>query len=303
MKTKITTVTVGIPAHNEEKNIGKLLKSVLNQTQSVFRLDKIIIASDGSTDDTVKIVNNIKNPLISVIDDSERKGKSYKLNQIINNTNSDVLVILDADILIQDKLFADKLIKPIIESEADLTSAAIEELEPKTFIQKILKASMLLKKNIFENFKGGNNLYTCHGRARAFSRKLYSSINFEDTIADDAFSYLFCKANNFKYFFIKEAKVFYKLPETLEDHEKQSTRFFKSLKILSYKFKHEDLKSEYNIPYKLSITVLLKFALKYPIILLYFPIVLQNKIKSAFVNFHSTKWEIAKSSKLIDPTI
>ena len=266
-------------------------------------MDKIIVASDGSTDETKRIVKYIKNPLISVIDGSERKGKSYRLNQIVNNTNSNVLVILDADILIQDKLFTEKLIKPIIESEADLTSAAIEELEPKTFIQKILKASMLLKKNIFENFKGGINIYTCHGRARAFSRKLFSSINFEDTIADDAFSYLFCKANNFKYFFVKDAKIFYKLPETLRDHEKQSTRFFKSANNLSYKFKQEELKSEYNLPHKLVFIELLKFAVKYPIILLYFPIVLQNKIKSAFVNFHSPKWEIAKSSKLIEPTI
>lgn len=300
MKNQRTTVTIGIPAFNEEKNIGTLLQSVLNQTQSKYRVDKIIVVSDGSTDRTEIIVKNIKSHSIKLIDGLERKGKPNRLNQIIESINSDILAILDADILIKDNFFLERLIKPILEYGVDLTSAAIEELEPKTLIQKILKSSMVLKKNIFENFREGYNLYTCHGRARAFSRRLYKSINFKDTVADDAFSYLFCKTNNYKYFFAGEAKVFYKLPETLEDHEKQSTRFFKSFQNLSYKFKKEFLISEYKIPRILVFKEVLKTALKYPIILLYFPIYFHNKIRSVFVNFQSTKWEIAHSSKLLD---
>jgi len=303
MKNKIITVTIGIPAYNEEKNIGNLLFSILNQTQSVYSVDKIIVASDGSTDETVRIVKNIRNPLVKVIENSERKGKPHRLNQLIKNTNSDVLVILDADILLQDQLFLEKLIKPIIKYGAELTSAAIEELEPKTFIQKILKASMGFKKNIFENYNRGNNLYTCHGRARAFSRKLYDSIDFGNIVADDAFSYLFCKIKNYKYYFAKDAKIFYKLPETFADHEKQSVRFFKAYRDLSYRFSSKIIKSEYYISKNIVIHSLLQTVYKHPIILLYFPLASYIKIKSLFVNSQTPKWNISKSSKLIEPNL
>ena len=149
MKTK-PTVTVGIPAYNEEKNIGNLLLELLNQKQSIFELEKVIVVSDGSTDGTVAKVKIIKNPQVMVIDNLERKGKPYRLNQLFENSKSDTLVILDADTLLQDKLFLEKLMKPVIKQKADLTSAGIEELEPKTFIQKMLKASMDFKKFIFE---------------------------------------------------------------------------------------------------------------------------------------------------------
>ena len=296
MKTK-PTVTVGIPAYNEEKNIGNLLLELLNQKQSIFELEKVIVVSDGSTDGTVAKVKIIKNPQVMVIDNLERKGKPYRLNQLFENSKSDTLVILDADTLLQDKLFLESLVKPIIEHKADLTSAAIEELEPKTFIQKMLKASMAFKKYIFERYREGNNLYTCHGRARAFSRRLYSSIQFTDTIADDAFSYLFCKAKKYKYYFAKEAKVYYQLPENLVDHEKQSIRFFQSKKDLVRTFGEELVQSEYRLPFILSIQSFAKTLVSYPFIVPYFTTVSWLKIKSSLSTQRTSKWDVAESSK------
>ena len=303
MKNKLTSVTIGIPAYNEEKNIGKFLTELLKQKREHYELEKIIVISDGSNDETVNEVKSCKNSLVSVIDSPERKGKALRLNQLINNTNSDILVILDADVLIQDKLFLERLIKPIVESDADLTSAAIEELEPRSFIQKMLEASMKFKKNIFERYKKGNNLYTCYGRAQAFSRKLYSTINFADMVPDDAFSYLFCKLNNFKYIFTKEAKIFYKLPETLADHEKQSIRFFRAYQGLSYIFPNKILRIEYYLPKKIIVPVLLQSIVNYPILLLYFLIATYIKIKSFFVKLPSAKWDISKSTKLIESNL
>src|SRR3989344_1399036 len=258
MRNKQPTVTVGIPAYNEETNIENLVLEILDQKQSIFELEKVIVVSDGSTDGTVDKVKNIKNPLLKALNNSERKGKPYRLNQLIDKTKSDILVVLDADTFIKDKLFLEKLIKPIIKYEADLTSAAVEELAPKTFIQKMLKASMDFKKFIFTGYREGNNLYTCHGRARAFSRSLYTSIHFGDTIADDAFSYFFCKANNFKYYFAQDVKVYYQLPKTFTDHEKQSIRFFQAKKDLGKVFAKELVQSEYQLPLALTLQSFLR---------------------------------------------
>ena len=55
---KKLTVTIGIPAYNEEKNIGRLLKSLSNQKGDDFTLNEIVVLSDGSTDMTNEIVHS-----------------------------------------------------------------------------------------------------------------------------------------------------------------------------------------------------------------------------------------------------
>ena len=54
-------ISVIIPTYNEEKNISKLLYSLLNQSH---KPDEIIISDGGSTDKTVDIINNIKKKMI-----------------------------------------------------------------------------------------------------------------------------------------------------------------------------------------------------------------------------------------------
>ena len=51
MKTPM--VSVIIPTWNRQNTIGKCLESVLNQTYKDY---EIIVADDGSTDETVEIV-------------------------------------------------------------------------------------------------------------------------------------------------------------------------------------------------------------------------------------------------------
>ena len=170
MKNK-STVSIGIPAFNEEANIGFLLKDLLKQNQKNFVFHQIIISSDGSTDKTIETAKKASASFIQkegqeviLIDNKERKGRAVRQNQIMERSASDILVLLDADILIKDKNFIEKIIKPVLNKKADLTSVSVQELPPENFLERILKISMEFKKFIFENYKNGNNLYTCHGR-------------------------------------------------------------------------------------------------------------------------------------------
>lgn len=303
MKNKKKSVTIGIPAYNEEKNISSILLDILKQQQTVFKIEKIIVVSDQSTDDTNKAIGKINSDKITLLINNERKGKSYCLDRIIHNTASDILVFIDADTIINDSYFLDKICDPIIKGVADLTSPIVEELKPVTFVQKILYASMKFKKTIYYSFNNGINVYTCHGRALALSKKLYKLIRFADIVVNDAYSYFFCKYNDFKYVPVTSTSIYYKLPTTFSDHEKQSLRFFKSFHDLSYKFSNKILILEYNIATKSIVYSLLKAIYKYPIILLYFPLAGYLKIKSLFVKVQPAKWDISKSSKLIRPIL
>jgi len=84
MKSKKLTVTIGIPAFNEEANIGFLLKDVLMQKTNSFKLTNILVSSDGSTDKTKFIVEAFKDKRIKLLANIERKGQSYRQNQIMN---------------------------------------------------------------------------------------------------------------------------------------------------------------------------------------------------------------------------
>lgn len=91
MKPKIT---IGIPAFNAGQYIGLAIQSVLGQSFNDFEL---IITDDGSTDNTVEVINSFNDPRIRLITDSCNHGISYRLNQQIELSNGDFFVRMDAD--------------------------------------------------------------------------------------------------------------------------------------------------------------------------------------------------------------
>lgn len=246
---KIVTVTIGIPAFNEESNIGYLLSDLLKQHEKGFVIEKIIVSSDGSSDNTVKIVKGIKSKKISVINNRDRVGAAGRQNQLCQVSSSDYLLLLNADTLILDKNFVHKLVLQAKNNKADLVSANLQELAPMSFFEKILATSMRFKKTAFEAFNQGNNIYTCYGPARMFSKRLYKVVHFGESYGEDAFSYLFCLRQNMVYRYAKNAFVFYKLPGTITDHKKQSYRFIESQKRMMKLFGCRFACQEYYMPY------------------------------------------------------
>lgn len=294
------TITIGIPAFNEEANIEFLLKDLISQNISDSVIDKIIVVSDGSTDKTVEIVKNINYSKIKLIIKKNREGLAKAENDIFSNSDSDIVVLLNADIEISDKRFISELIKPILRKKADLTCIRMTELEEKSFIGKILKSSMEFKMSVFENYKNGDNIYTCHGTARAFSRTLYKCLNFRESVGEDAYSYLFTKFNKFKYQYVNGITGYYKVPTNYKDHEKQSLRFLQSKKKFINEFGEDFVVGNYHLPTALLILMGLKYIAKYPVqMFLYVFIYSGIKIKSQFASKINDTWEISKSSKVL----
>src|SRR3989344_2537990 len=99
-KNKLSVI-VAVPAFNEEVNVGHILKELLGQKQNNFVLKKVVVYSDASTDETASIVKKVrvKHPIVKLIEGKKRRGKLFRLNQIFKNCqNSDVVVVLDADV-------------------------------------------------------------------------------------------------------------------------------------------------------------------------------------------------------------
>lgn len=293
-------ITIGIPAYNEAKNIGWLLRDLLSQDQSKYSLDQIIVVDDGSTDQTAGKIAAIDHPSIRIIEHKTRQGIARTANEIFENAEGEVLVFLNADVSIRDPKFIEKIAAPIIEGKADIVSSALEELPPKTFVEKILKAGMDCKKRIFTQHENGQNMYTCHGPMRAFEKRLYKQMILKRNIADDMYSYLYAVKNGFSYFSIPEAVAWYKLPDTLRDHIRQSVRFFKSPAAVEKELGKDFVSKHRRLPAGLVIKTTLQTLIQHPILLsMYILLAAATKFLSSFKTIENIEkeWGSALSSK------
>jgi cellulose synthase/poly-beta-1,6-N-acetylglucosamine synthase-like glycosyltransferase len=96
ISTDITPATsMIIAAHNEAANIGVKLDNTLALDYPPEQLE-IIIASDGSTDDTAAIVRRFSDRGVRLLDLS-RQGKAAALNAAVAAASGDILVFSDAN--------------------------------------------------------------------------------------------------------------------------------------------------------------------------------------------------------------
>ncbi|MBX3441605.1 MAG: glycosyltransferase family 2 protein [Planctomyces sp.] len=92
------SVSLIIPAHNEELVIAAKLRNVLALDYPADRLD-VIVASDGSTDATVEIASRFRAEGVEVLDLQPNRGKSTALNAAAAQARGDVLCLCDANVL------------------------------------------------------------------------------------------------------------------------------------------------------------------------------------------------------------
>lgn len=85
--------SIVIPVFNKEKYVGRAISSVLNQTFSEFEL---IIIDDGSTDNSMCIIEQFKDSRIKIIS-KENEGVSTARNVGIKNAKYEYIAFLDAD--------------------------------------------------------------------------------------------------------------------------------------------------------------------------------------------------------------
>ncbi len=142
------SVTVIIPAYNEEKTISEVIKVVKN----VKLVDKIIVVSDGSVDNTV---NAAKKQGVEILDLRDNIGKGGALSKGVNATHSEILLFLDADLLGLTEQHVIDLVIPVINGEVDMTIGVFSNGRFSTDLaQKVapyLSGQRAMKRYLFES--------------------------------------------------------------------------------------------------------------------------------------------------------
>ena len=115
-------VSVIIPAYNTENQITKCLNSVLNQTLKEI---EIIVIDDGSTDNTLELINNFKltDSRITVIS-QENKKQGAARNRGIEIAKGEYIGFVDSDDYI-DRDYYVKLYNSAVNNNCDIATTNI----------------------------------------------------------------------------------------------------------------------------------------------------------------------------------
>jgi cellulose synthase/poly-beta-1,6-N-acetylglucosamine synthase-like glycosyltransferase len=100
------TVTVLIPAHNEEASLPETLASLLAQSR---KPERIIVVADNCTDSTVRLAGEAGVEVFETVDNTHKKAGA--LNQALKmllpgQDDNDVVMVMDADTRLDDGFLA-----------------------------------------------------------------------------------------------------------------------------------------------------------------------------------------------------
>ena len=112
-------VSIIVPAHNEERNILRVLRVIGEYVcwRGRLRPTEVIIIDDGSTDRTWQIISGFaaKNGF-SAVRFPENRGKGAAIAEGVRLSHGNVLVFIDSDLIGLRKEHIDRLVEPVTEN-------------------------------------------------------------------------------------------------------------------------------------------------------------------------------------------
>lgn len=301
---KRLSVTVGIPAHNEEANIAQILESVVRQERASFHLERIVVLCDGCADRTVERAREFArtHPIVTVIADNQRLGKSARLNQLYALNSSDVLVTLDADIHLEGSGVIEALLRPLSDERVAVVAGNGRPFPGRTFVGKVAAASDELWAEVRMAYRDGQNIFCSTGSAFALRRSLTQSFRYpQGTIADQQFLYLATKRLHREFRCASDAVVRFRYPENLKEFLIQGSRFLSEKTLIVPHF-DPSVHAEYHIPFFYKLRAVGKMLLRAPlttVVVILFQVwlrVFHARLKS-HLPLNEGLWEIARSTK------
>lgn len=239
MKNKLPTITIGIPAYNEEANIGNLLADIANQVTRTFKLKKIVVACDSPSDNTLEIVRRYakRNKKIKIINGRKRLGQTTRLGQLFSMVKTDYLVCFDADVALTDPRAIEKLLQPLKEKKrVGLVGANLQPAKAENLFEQAMNTMFEIWYKVRLQYQKGNNIYSHLGAAFAVRRELAHTVHFPSYIvANQHYLYISVLRKGYHFAFAREARVLFRSPSCFADYHVQATRpFTEKAQIFSY---------------------------------------------------------------------
>lgn len=186
------TVSILIPAHNEERVIGRLLERVTELTYPRDKL-QVIVVDDASSDKTGAIAEGYKSryPFIEVLHrdkDKGGKGKSAACNDGFSRSNGEIVLCFDADYY-PTRDFVEKLVSQFIDPQVGAVQGRVVVLnEPQNIVTRLVALERIGGYRVDQEARDSLKLISQYGGTTGgFRSSLLKSLNGwdETVLAED----------------------------------------------------------------------------------------------------------------------
>lgn len=216
------TVSVLVPAYNEELNITNLLNSILEQDFDPYELLEILVDASGSNDKTHDLVAEMSrlHSVISLVDIGLRDGLVASLDRLIKLAKGDLIVRVDADIYLPPGTFK-PLINRFEDNEIGIVGPRIcVNLTNNQIIYRIAKTEYILHHFVSMNCPKTTNLQ--------IFRRL--NIDIVGSEAEDTMIQHYVTSSGFKAVYDDSVQIWINSPRTLRELFKQRARCIRTAK-------------------------------------------------------------------------
>lgn len=265
---KIASLSVGIPAYNESNNIKYIIEGVIDQKQTAYKLEEIIIVTDGCTDGTNKIVEKLvkKYPIIKLHHDGKRMGKASRLNQIYQLNKSKLLLTLDADVKLGTKEEINIMVKAMGKNGV-VVGGNLIPIKPKGFIKTLYYQNYALWNEMRQDLNSGDHIANLYGSATlvkgAFAKTIVYPVNIT---ADEEYLYFSAKkVDGFR--FAKNTCFYFKPVQSFREYLVHGRRVLNERNYIVEYFGSKSLKA-HHIPTKTKLKELARLGLFNPVVCL-----------------------------------
>jgi peptidoglycan-N-acetylglucosamine deacetylase len=136
------SVTIIVPAYNEEKTLAKTVESLLKLNYPKDKL-KIVIVDDGSTDSTYEVGKKYAEIENIEFYSKPNGGKHTALNFALDRCTTDLAGALDADSFV-DKDALRKIVSFFVDKKVMAVTPSMKIHNPKTVLQHIQRVEFLI---------------------------------------------------------------------------------------------------------------------------------------------------------------
>lgn len=228
-------VSILVPAHNEEKNIRKVLSSIFKLDYPKNKIETIVI-DNGSTDGTSKIVKMFKRVKLIRL---PKPDKAKALNAGVKVSKGEVIGMLDADTIVSKDCLK-KMVGYFDDSNVGAVTNYIRVDSKQNILSKFQNIEYIISGICKKILSILDSFYIVPGTLSLVKKSVIKKIGFcSDTMTEDMDLALSLLKRNYKIVNCLDAEVKTIVPKTIKNWTRQRIRWYRGY--VQNTSKHRDI--------------------------------------------------------------